>query len=69
MSGEINKSVVDDNYDGFKHVNFIFSQNFISLFRGLLNDKIDLRVRYTTTLSKKKKTSNSSSRSDSMCHL
>jgi len=54
MSGEIIKSVVDDNYDRFKHVNFIFSQNFILLFWGLLNDKIDLRVRYTTTLSKKK---------------
>jgi hypothetical protein len=33
-------------YDGFQHVNFIFSQNFISLFWGLFNDKTDLRVRY-----------------------
>jgi hypothetical protein len=46
MSGEIIESVVDDNYDGFQHLNFIFSQNFILLFRGLLNDEIDLRVRF-----------------------
>jgi hypothetical protein len=29
----------------FKHVNFIFSQNFISLFWGLFNDETELRVR------------------------
>jgi hypothetical protein len=33
------------NYDDFEHVKFIFSQNFISLFSGLFNDKTDLRVR------------------------
>jgi hypothetical protein len=33
------------NYDDFQHVNFVFSQNFISLFRGLFDDKTDLRVR------------------------
>jgi hypothetical protein len=32
-------------------VNFIFSQNFISLFWGLLNDEIDLRIRYMSTSS------------------
>ncbi len=39
-------SVVYDNYDDFQHLNFIFSQNFISLFWGLFNDEIDLKVRY-----------------------
>jgi len=34
-----------DNYDDFQHVDFIFSQNFISLFWGLFNDETDLRVR------------------------
>jgi hypothetical protein len=32
MSGEIIQSVAYDNYDDFRHVNFVFSQNFISLF-------------------------------------
>jgi hypothetical protein len=45
MSSEIVESVAYDNYDDFQHVNFVFSQNFISLFWGLFNDKIDLRVR------------------------
>jgi hypothetical protein len=39
-------SVVYDNYDDFQHVDFIFSQNFISLFWGLFKDETDLRVRY-----------------------
>jgi hypothetical protein len=39
MSSEIIQSVAYDNYDDFQHVNFIFSQNFISLFLGLFNDK------------------------------
>jgi hypothetical protein len=38
--------VAYDNYDDFQHVNFTFSQNFISLFWGLFNDETDLRVRY-----------------------
>jgi hypothetical protein len=29
---EIIQSVAYDNYDDFQHFNFIFSQNFISLF-------------------------------------
>jgi hypothetical protein len=45
VSSEILESVDYGNYDDFQHVNFIFSQNFISLFWGLFNDKIDLRVR------------------------
>jgi hypothetical protein len=45
MSTEIIQSVTYDNYDDFQHVNFIFSQNFISLFQGLFNDKTDLRVK------------------------
>jgi hypothetical protein len=45
MTNEIIQSVVYDNYDYFQHVNFIFSQNFISLFWELYNDKTDLRVR------------------------
>jgi hypothetical protein len=46
MNSEIIQSVTSDNYDDFQHVNFIFSQNFISLFWGLFNNEIDLRVRY-----------------------
>jgi hypothetical protein len=45
MNSEIIQSVAYDNYHDFQHVNFIFSQNFISIFWGLLNDKIDLKVR------------------------
>jgi hypothetical protein len=33
-------SVVYDNYDDFQ-LNFIFSQNFTSLFWGLFNDETD----------------------------
>jgi hypothetical protein len=33
----------------FNMSNFIFSQNFISLFWELFNDKTDLRVRYFCT--------------------
>jgi hypothetical protein len=40
------KSVKNHNYDEFQHVDFMFSQNFISLFWGLFDDKTDLRVRY-----------------------
>jgi hypothetical protein len=46
MSSEIIQSIVCDNYNDFQHVNFIFSQNFISLFWGLFNDETDLWVRY-----------------------
>jgi hypothetical protein len=42
MDSEIIQSVA---YDDFQHVNFIFSQNFISLFWGLFNDETDLTVR------------------------
>jgi hypothetical protein len=45
MSNEIIQSVAYDNYDDFQHINIIFSQNFISLFLGLFNDKTDPRVR------------------------
>jgi hypothetical protein len=41
------QSVVCDNYYDFQHVNFIFSQIFISLFCWLFNDEADLRVKYT----------------------
>jgi hypothetical protein len=44
MCSEIIQNVAYDNYDDFQHVNFIFSQNFISLFWELFNDKTDLRV-------------------------
>jgi hypothetical protein len=44
MSSEIIQIVAYDNNDDFQHVNFIFSQNFISLFGGLYNDETDLRV-------------------------
>jgi hypothetical protein len=42
---EIIQSVAYDNYDDFQHVNFIFSQKFISLFWGLFNDKTNLKIR------------------------
>jgi hypothetical protein len=38
------QSIEYDNYDDFQHINIIISQNFISLFLGLLNDETDLRV-------------------------
>jgi hypothetical protein len=36
MSSEIIESVAYENYDDFQHVNFIFSQNFISLFLRII---------------------------------
>jgi hypothetical protein len=46
INSEIIQSATYDNYDDFQHVNFIFSQKFISLFWKLFNDKFDFRVRY-----------------------
>jgi hypothetical protein len=46
MSSEIIQSVAYDNYDNFQHVNFIFSQIFISLFLGLFNEETNQRIRY-----------------------
>jgi hypothetical protein len=46
MSSEIIQNVDYDNYDNFQYFDFIFSQNFISLFWGLFNEETDLRVRY-----------------------
>jgi hypothetical protein len=45
MSSEIIQSVAYDNYDDPQHVNFIFSQIFISLFWGLFNNEIHFRLR------------------------
>jgi hypothetical protein len=45
MSSEIIQSIAYDNYDDFRHVNFIFSQKIISLFWRLFNNEIDLKVR------------------------
>jgi hypothetical protein len=45
MNSEIIQNVTYDNYDDFQHHNFVFSQFFISLFWGLFNDEIDLKVR------------------------
>jgi hypothetical protein len=45
MSNEIIQNVAHDNYDDFQRFNFIFSQNFLSLFLGLFNGETDLRVR------------------------
>jgi hypothetical protein len=45
MSNEIIQSVAYDNYDDFQHMNVLFSQIFISLFLGFINDETDLRVR------------------------
>jgi hypothetical protein len=41
-SSEFIQSVAYDKYDEIQHVNFIFSQIFISLFWGLFNDQTDL---------------------------
>jgi len=46
MSSEIIQNVAYENYDDFQHVNFMFSQNFISLIWGLFNDETDLGIRY-----------------------
>jgi hypothetical protein len=47
MNTEIIQNVAYDNfYDDFQHDNFILSQNFISLFWGLFNDKTDHKVKY-----------------------
>jgi hypothetical protein len=35
MSSEIIQRATYDNYNDFQHVNFIFAQNFISLFLGI----------------------------------
>ncbi len=32
-------------YDIFQHLKFIFSQNFVSIFKGLFDDNIDPRVK------------------------
>jgi hypothetical protein len=45
MSSEIIQSVTYDNYGDFQHVNFIFSQNLVLVFWGLVTEKIDLKVR------------------------
>jgi len=42
MNNEIIQNVAYDNYDDFQHVNFIFSQNFISLFEDYLSTKLTL---------------------------
>ncbi len=44
------QSVAFDNYDDFQLLNFIFSQNLISLFRGLFNNETNLRARYAVIL-------------------
>jgi hypothetical protein len=44
-STELIQNVAYD-YDDFQHVNFIFSQNFISLFWVLFYDETDFRIRY-----------------------
>jgi hypothetical protein len=45
MSNEIIQSIAIDNYDNFQHINFIFSQKFISLFCGLFNVETDPMVK------------------------
>jgi hypothetical protein len=42
MSSKIIQIVAYDNYDDFQYVNFIFSQNFISLFEDYLMMKLTL---------------------------
>ncbi len=47
MTSEIIQNVAYANYDDFQHVNFVFSQNFNSLFWRLFNDETNFRVRYS----------------------
>jgi hypothetical protein len=42
---EIIEIIAYNNYEGVLHLNFIFSQRFISKFNAQFNDKIDPRVR------------------------
>jgi hypothetical protein len=46
MRSEIIQSVAYDSYDDFQHINFIVSHNCVSLFWGLFEDEIGLRVKY-----------------------
>jgi hypothetical protein len=48
MISEIIQSVGYENYDNFHHVNFIFSQKIVSLFWGLFDDEIEIRVKVGT---------------------
>jgi len=41
-----NENILNVAYDDFQHVNFKFSQIFISLFWALFNDKNNLKVRH-----------------------
>ncbi len=41
---DITHVVTCDNYDGFSHINFIFSWKFISIIEGLFNDEINPKV-------------------------
>jgi len=54
MNSEIIQNVAYDNYDDFQHVNFMFSQNFLSLFWRLCNEETYLKVRYAYILMKSK---------------
>ncbi len=48
LSYEVVKILFYDNYNDFQNLNFMFSQNLVSLFRELFNGKTDLRVREIT---------------------
>jgi hypothetical protein len=48
MISEIIQSVGYESYDNSHHVHFIFSQKFVSLFWGLFDDEIDIRVNVGT---------------------
>ncbi len=41
MRSEMIQILACNNYDGFQHLSFIFSLNFISLFKGLFNEETD----------------------------
>jgi hypothetical protein len=42
---KIIQGIAYDNHDDFQHVNFTFSQIFISLYWGLFDNQTALRVR------------------------
>jgi len=47
MSNEIIQSVAYVIYSDFQYINFIFSENLVSIFWGLFNNETDLKVMYT----------------------
>jgi hypothetical protein len=50
MKNEIIQIVTCDNYDGFQHLNFVFSQKNVYFFKKLFKDETNPRVKFHTSL-------------------